>query len=88
VFPCSEEINFKVADVSGTIDHVMDHYRSQAMSIDHTDGLSLAFENWRFNLRGSNTEALLRLNLETRGDTTLLREKTLELTDVINAWSS
>jgi phosphomannomutase len=88
VFPCSEEINFKVADVSGTIDHVMDHYRSQAMSIDHTDGLSLAFENWRFNLRGSNTEALLRLNLETRGDMTLLREKTLELTDVINAWSS
>jgi phosphomannomutase len=88
LFPCSEEINFEVADVSGTIDHVMNHYRSQALSIDQTDGLSLAFENWRFNLRGSNTEALLRLNLESRGDATLLREKTFELTDVINAWSS
>ena len=88
LFPCSEEINFKVADVSGTIDHIMNHYRSQALSIDQTDGLSLAFENWRFNLRGSNTEALLRLNLESRGDSTLLHQKTREITHVINAWSS
>ena len=66
--PCSGEINYRVNDVAGTIGHVLEHYLSQNPVIDRTDGVSVEFADWRFNLRGSNTEPLLRLNVETRGD--------------------
>ncbi len=85
MFPCSEEINFKVRDVRAAIGHVSDHYRSHALNIDETDGLSMEFETWRFNLRGSNTEALLRLNLETRGNPGLVRQKIGEIAALISA---
>ena len=52
--------------------------------MDELDGLSMSFDNWRFNLRKSNTEPLVRLNIETRFDTKLLKEKTLELKSLIN----
>lgn len=67
-FPCSGEINFKVADTQVTIQKLFDHYANQNPSIDHTDGVSLDFGAWRFNVRASNTEPLLRLNIETRLD--------------------
>lgn len=67
-FPCSGEINYRVHDVQLTIARVMEHYAAQHPVIDRTDGVSLEFPDWRFNLRGSNTEPLLRLNVETRGD--------------------
>jgi phosphomannomutase len=51
--------------------------------VDHTDGLSVEFEQWRFNLRASNTEPLLRLNVESRGDDALLRQKTAELLELL-----
>ena len=63
-FPCSGEINFKVADTAKTIDKIMAHYQSQNPKIDTTDGVSLNFGAWRFNIRASNTEPLLRLNIE------------------------
>ena len=56
-----------------------DFYGPQALQLDRTDGLSLEFPNWRFNLRPSNTEPVLRLNVETRGDKVLLQEKTQEI---------
>ena len=67
-FPCSGEINFKVADTQTTIQKLFDHYADQKPVIDQTDGVSLDFGAWRFNVRASNTEPLLRLNIESRRD--------------------
>ena len=67
-FPCSGEINFKVADTQATIQKLFDHYANQQPEIDQTDGVSLNFGAWRFNVRASNTEPLLRLNIESRRD--------------------
>ncbi|WP_313347884.1 phosphomannomutase [Stenotrophomonas sp.] len=82
-FPCSGEINFRVEDAKATVARVMAHYASQEPTLDHTDGVSAEFKDWRFNLRSSNTEPLLRLNVETRGDAALLRTRTDELTALI-----
>ncbi len=82
-FPCSGEINFRVDDAKATVARVMAHYDSQQPTIDKTDGISAEFANWRFNLRSSNTEPLLRLNVETRGDAVLLQSRTDELTALI-----
>lgn len=67
-FPCSGEINFKVKDTQFTIQKLFHHFANQNPSIDQTDGISLDFGAWRFNVRASNTEPLLRLNIETRLD--------------------
>ena len=61
-------MNFKVADAGKAIENVLSAYRADALSIDETDGVSLAFEDWRFNLRRSNTEPLVRLNVEGTGN--------------------
>ena len=82
-FPSSGEINFKIADANKSIKMVQDFYFSNAKAIDRTDGLSISFENWRFNLRSSNTEPLVRLNVETMGDRPLLDAKKEELTKLI-----
>ena len=82
-FPCSGEINREVHDIPKAIAAVRARYGTRALSEDHTDGLSLTFDEWRFNLRGSNTEPLLRLNVETRGDRGLLERRTAELLGVI-----
>jgi phosphomannomutase/phosphomannomutase/phosphoglucomutase len=58
---------------------VHDHYAKAARAIDFTDGLSMEFDQWRFNLRGSNTEPLVRLNVESRGSESLMRDKTAEV---------
>ena len=67
-FPCSGEINFKVADTQKTIQKIFDHFADQKPTIDQTDGVSLDFGTWRVNVRASNTEPLLRLNIESRAD--------------------
>ncbi|KAB0652786.1 phosphomannomutase CpsG [Acinetobacter bohemicus] len=67
-FPCSGEINFKVADTQTTIQKIFDHYADQKPVIDYADGVSLDFAVWRLNIRASNTEPLLRLNIESRRD--------------------
>ena len=67
-FPCSGEINFKVVDTQTTIQNIFDHYADQKPVIDYTDGVSLDFGVWRLNVRASNTEPLLRLNIESRRD--------------------
>ncbi len=83
-FPASGEINSKVADVKATIATVEARYAASAAAIDKTDGLSCEYaEGWRFNLRGSNTEPVLRLNVEARGDVALMQAKTAELLQVI-----
>lgn len=82
-FPASGEINRKVADAKATIKRVQDRYQPGALSVDFTDGLSIEFEHWRFNLRSSNTEPLIRLNVESRHDAALMQAKTAELLDLI-----
>jgi len=80
-YPCSGEINFRVTDVEASVARVLRHYRP--LTLDTTDGIGLEFEQWRFNLRASNTEPLLRLNVETRADLALLAERTAELRALI-----
>ena len=82
-FPCSGEINFRVADADAKIRDILAAYADQHPSLDQTDGVSLEFPDWRFNLRCSNTEPLLRLNVETRGDAELLERRTGELRALI-----
>lgn len=82
-FPASGEINRKVADAKATIREVQARYEKGARSIDFTDGLSIEFDTWRFNLRSSNTEPLIRLNVESRGDAALMQAKTAELLALI-----
>ncbi|BAP39177.1 phosphomannomutase CpsG [Acinetobacter guillouiae] len=67
-FPCSGEINFKVEDTQKTIQKIFDHFADLNPVIDQTDGVSLDFGAWRLNVRASNTEPLLRLNIESRAD--------------------
>lgn len=71
-FPSSGEINFTVSDTAATVAHVRSALAPQARAEDWTDGLSLDFGDWRLNLRASNTEPLLRLNVEARGDAGLV----------------
>lgn len=78
-FPASGEINLPARDVAGTLAAVEEKYGAGAKEISHLDGVSMDFGNWRFNLRPSNTEPLIRFNMETRGDKALLKEKEEEL---------
>jgi phosphomannomutase len=83
LFPASGEINRRVPDAPATIAAVLARYQPDAKSVDHTDGVSVEFDRWRFNLRSSNTEPLIRLNVESRGDEALMRAKTSELLALI-----
>ena len=84
-YPCSGEINFKVADAKAAVERVMQHFAAQAPALDHTDGISADFGDWRFNLRSSNTEPLLRLNVEARGDAALMQARTDEISALLSA---
>lgn len=86
-FPCSGEINFRVADAPAKIREILAAYADQQPALDETDGVGLEFPDWRFNLRTSNTEPLLRLNVETRGDAALLERRTEELRALIETVS-
>jgi phosphomannomutase/phosphomannomutase/phosphoglucomutase len=79
LFPASGEINRKLSDQKGAIQAVRERYVPGALSVDNTDGLSVEFERWRFNLRSSNTEPLVRLNVESRGDATLMQDRAAEI---------
>jgi len=82
-YPSSGEINSKLADPEAAIKRVLDRYKPAAVEVDYTDGISMAFAEpggeWRFNLRSSNTEPVVRLNVESKGDVGLMEEKTQEV---------
>jgi phosphomannomutase len=82
-FPSSGEMNFKVADAGKAIEDVLSAYRADALSIDETDGVSLAFDDWRFNLRQSNTEPLVRLNVESRSNVEALQAHVSAIADLL-----
>ncbi|SNY55788.1 phosphomannomutase [Arsukibacterium tuosuense] len=78
-YPSSGEINFKIANPQRVITKLAENYESLAIETDDIDGLSMSFDNWRFNLRVSNTENVVRLNVETKGDYKLMEQKTAEI---------
>ncbi len=79
LFPVSGELNYRVPDAKATIAAFESQYAAHAHKVDRTDGISYEFSDWRFNLRTSNTEPLIRLNVEARGSGDLMRTKTQEL---------
>jgi phosphomannomutase len=84
-YPCSGEINRTIEDPAVVLAKVEAVYAEQAESVDRVDGLSMAMEQWRFNLRMSNTEPVVRLNVESRADQSLMEAKTAELLKLIDA---
>lgn len=82
-YPSSGEINRKLGDPKAAIKRVREAFESDAVNVDETDGISLEFSDWRFNLRSSNTEPVVRLNVETKRDEELLRAKTAEVLGIL-----
>ena len=82
-YPCSGEINSTIADPAEKIKEIEKLYTGG--KVDKTDGLSVEYDDWRFNLRMSNTEPIIRLNVESKGDVLLMEKKTKELLDIIRA---
>ena len=82
-FPSSGEMNFKVDDAGTAIENVLSAYRADARTLDETDGVSLAFDGWRFNLRRSNTEPLVRLNVEGKGTADVLTRQVSAIAELL-----
>jgi phosphomannomutase len=84
-YPSPGEINCKVSDANAVIQEVKNKYESEALVVDITDGVSMEFTNWRFNLRMSNTEPVIRLNIESRGDRDILAKRKNDLLKLIES---
>ena len=84
-FPASGEINRQVADAKTTLQVLFDRYSPNAISVDDTDGYSFEFPEWRFNIRMSNTEPVVRLNVESRNDIELMKVKTDEVLTILES---
>lgn len=82
-FPASGEINRRLSDPTAALAKARSVYEPGAKAVDTLDGLSVEFDDWRFNLRTSNTEPLVRLNVESRGDVALMQAKTAEVLALI-----
>jgi phosphomannomutase/phosphomannomutase/phosphoglucomutase len=84
-FPISGEINRKVSDAATAVDRVWDAFIDGAVYTDKTDGISMEFDDWRFNLRSSNTEPVVRLNVEAKANPVLVDEKTTQILALLEA---
>ncbi|MEA1988759.1 MAG: phosphomannomutase [Pseudomonadota bacterium] len=82
-YPCSGEINYTVEDVPSILEKILTFYEKDKPVLDETDGVSLDFGSWRMNIRASNTEPLLRLNVESRADEKLVWDKVKEIETMI-----
>ena len=82
-YPASGEINSTIQDPDASIARVLSEYKSDALLVDHTDGISVEFDEWRFNLRSSNTEPVVRLNVESRGNHQLMKNRTEEILAIL-----
>lgn len=82
-YPVSGEINSRINDPKAVLEWIEQHYRAAAINVDYTDGLSMSFADWRFNVRMSNTEPVVRLNVESRHNPKLMQKKTAELLKMI-----
>jgi phosphomannomutase len=84
-YPSPGEINLTIADPAKAISQVKQYFEAQALVIDTVDGISMEFADWRFNLRMSNTEPVVRFNVETRGDRALLEQRQNEVLAILEA---
>ncbi|WP_159870268.1 MULTISPECIES: phosphomannomutase CpsG [unclassified Raoultella] len=84
-YPASGEINSSLTDPAKAIARVLTQYQESALNVDYTDGITLEFADWRFNLRSSNTEPVVRLNVESRANEVLMSEKTKEILDILRS---
>ncbi|WP_165462405.1 phosphomannomutase CpsG [Atlantibacter sp.] len=84
-FPASGEINNTLEEPARAIARVKEHFAARALEVDHTDGISMSFTDWRFNLRSSNTEPVVRLNVESRGDAALMQARTRDILALLKA---
>ncbi|WP_112872808.1 phosphomannomutase [Paracoccus endophyticus] len=82
-FPSSGEINFRLDDPDAALARVIARFAPGALGRDDTDGISLEYPGWRFNLRRSNTEPVVRLNVESRGDAALVADKVAEISGLL-----
>ena len=87
-FPSSGESNFRVEDTDAAIERVLSNYIETAISVDYTDGVSMTFPSWRFNLRRSNTEPLVRLNIEAKGTSVKLMNQTKVIAQLLGGESA
>lgn len=87
LFPASGEINRRIADPAAAVAAVKQRYVPGALAVEYVDGLSVEFERWRFNLRSSNTEPLLRLNVESRADAALMQDRTAEILALLDRFT-
>jgi phosphomannomutase/phosphomannomutase/phosphoglucomutase len=85
LFPASGEINRRLGEPQAAVERVRKHYLGDVISIDTTDGLGMEFRDWRFNLRSSNTEPVLRLNVESKADEQLMQRKTAEILSLMDS---
>ena len=84
-YPASGEINREVVSASEILQKIHNKYAENALTVDSTDGYSFEFDEWRFNVRMSNTEPVIRLNVESRGDMKLMETKTAEVLSVLES---
>jgi len=82
-YPSSGEINFKIENPAVAIANIVEKYKPDALQVDETDGISLEFKNWRFNLRSSNTEPVVRLNVESKCNEQLMTSMTQQLCSLL-----
>jgi phosphomannomutase len=89
-YPSSGEINFKLGEPKAAINAVLNKYKNDAVIFDETDGITLAFKGsegeWRFNLRSSNTEPVVRLNVESKANVSLMKQKTIEILNILRTF--
>jgi len=85
LFPVSGELNYRVPDAKAAMAAFESRYAPEASLLDRTDGVSFEFRDWRFNLRTSNTEPLIRLNVEARGSAVLMHAKTEECLSLLKS---
>jgi phosphomannomutase len=84
-YPASGEINRRVDHATATLEKLHRRYAAEALAVDDTDGYSFEFADWRFNIRMSNTEPVVRLNVESRGDTALMRARTKDVLAILES---
>lgn len=84
-YPSSGEINSTLADPEQAIERILTRYRDDALAVDYTDGISVEFADWRFNLRCSNTEPVVRLNVESRANAGLMKVRTREILELLRS---
>ncbi len=85
MYPASGEINRQVEDANQTLANLHDRYAAKAIMVDNSDGYCFEFADWRFNIRKSNTEPVVRLNVESRGDVELMQARTAEVLAILEA---